>query len=109
MTIVAPPLVDPPEDGQRLVELGRVQPGEHLVEQQQRRPGRQCAGQLEHLALVEVDLAREGVGPPHRGPRPRGAPRALRRASSRLWLVRPNMQATATLSRTVIDSNGLGI
>ena len=60
-TIVVPALVDPAQDGERLVELGRVQAGEDLVEQQQRRLRRERAGQLEQLALVQVDLARKRV------------------------------------------------
>ena len=51
-----------------------IQAGEDLVEQEQGRPGRERAGELEQLPLVQVDLAREGVGCAPRGRRRRGTP-----------------------------------
>ena len=109
ITIVTPDGVDPPDHLDRVVDLGRVEPGERLVEQQHLRVGREGAGHLQQLALVQVDLGRVGVGAgvePDQlevRPAPCCAPSAERPRR------RPNMIAIATLSRTVIDSNGRGI
>jgi hypothetical protein len=50
--------VDAPDDLDGVVDLGRVEAGERLVEQQHAWPRGQRPGHLEQLALVEVDLGR---------------------------------------------------
>ena len=102
-------LVQPEEDGQDVVHLGAGQPGHGLVGDEQLRPRRHGARQLElaHLDLgepggpqvrlgVEPDRPQDlrGVAPP--SPRARAtAPRTPARCSR--------------FSRTVMLVNGLGI
>ena len=68
-------VADLADDGDDLQDLGRVQPGHHLVEQQQARRGGQRACEFEALAagdgevgrglrehVLHADLARDGMG-----------------------------------------------
>jgi hypothetical protein len=40
------------------LELGRIEPGRELIDQQQTRAGRERAGEIEHLLLRAVELGR---------------------------------------------------
>ena len=86
----------------------RVQPGQRLVEQQHRRLGRDRPGHLQLLALMQVERVRPGVGEmaeTDRGQMPFGVAAGPGQGAP----VRPNITAIATLSRTLIEANGLGI
>ena len=86
-------LADAADDADHVLDLGRVEAGQHLVEQQQQRPRGQRAGEFEPLlagdgqvhrqhlgAIVEADdrdrLARRlaGAAPSGRFSRPKQAP-----------------------------------
>ena len=52
----------PPDHRDRVVDLGRVEPGQRLVEQQHHRLGRDRPRHLQQLALVQVERVGPGVG-----------------------------------------------
>ena len=82
-----------------VVDLGRVEARQHLVEQQQPRPGRERARQLEELALVQVQPAGSTSALPAR-PVKSIQCRASSRASARRARAAPKVAASATLSST---------
>ena len=55
-------VADPADELDGVVDLPRREAGQHFVEQHQPRPRRQRARQLEELALVQVQVVRQGVG-----------------------------------------------
>ena len=91
------------------LDLGRVEPGEHLVEQQQRRLRRERAGQLEPLLAGDGELRRRHVEPVAEadeggslfGDKPR------RPASDRFS--RPKQAPTVQFSSTVMAPSGCTI
>ncbi len=90
-----------------VADLGRVEPGQHLVEQQQLRLGRERAGELEPLAGRDGEAggrAIEQIGEPDVGsPTFSAAASASARARWRRWA------PTAMLSRTDRPANGCTI
>ena len=103
-----PGRVDAPDHRDRVVDLGRVEPGQRLVEQQHHRLGRDRPRHLQQLPLVQVERGRQGVRQVSEVDGSSGWS-AVARACASDAPVRPNMTAMATLSRTVIEANGLGI
>ena len=98
--------MDPPQHAERLVELRRVEPREHLVEHEQR------AGSLASARPAPASGAR--AGSPRAGARQlRGEPDHVEVLGAEAGPVQPflrrEQEARATLSRTVIESNGFGI
>ena len=61
-------VADAPDQRHRVVDLARRQAAQHLVEQHQPRPRGERAGQLEELALVQVQVVRARVRPCPRRP-----------------------------------------
>ena len=108
--MVVPCVADAPDQIDRLVDLGGRQPRQHLVEQQQARPRRERARELEELGLVQVELAAaarraRASSPVNASQRHATAVRVppverARRRTSRV---------SATLSRTLRCANGRGI
>ena len=102
-------VADGADQAQRPVHLRRRQAGEHLVEEQQLRPRRQRARELEELSFVQVQLGRKRVrlflqsGELEPAP---GLRLGARRDPSTTW---PNIGGRATFCSTVSCGNGRGI
>ena len=95
-----------PDERHRRRRLGRVEPGQELVEQQQPGRGGQRAGQLQPLAVDQRELARRAPrpGPPARRAPAAARPRPSRPAREPSW--RPKRRPTRTFSSAVRPANG---
>ena len=58
---MVPALVDAPDDADDGLDLGGVQPGHHLVEEQELRPRGEPAGHLQPRAVGEGEMARRAA------------------------------------------------
>ena len=105
--MVTPRVANGADDRHHVADLRRIEAGQHLVEQQQLRPRRQRAGELEPLA--SRDRQRRGrLVELRRRDRPRARPRRRPRAPSARCR-RDRCAPTAMFSRTVRPANGCTI
>ncbi len=92
-----------------VLDLGRVEAGEHLVEQQQRRPRRERAGELQALLAGDGELRREHLEAVVQADL-NSTPRALRlRARAERRFSRPKQAPTVQFSSTLMLMSGCTI
>ena len=107
ITMVMPRSRDRADHRHHVADLGRVEAGQHLVEQQQPRLDRERARELEPLAAGDRQARGRPVEHARRG-RPRARPRR-RRPAHRRARGRDRCAPTAMFSRTVRPANGCTI